>query len=74
MRTRSRCTREPNLCVASGQLRIYEAGVSRGTFGSFAVGDRLRVSVEGGVVRYYRNATPLYTSTVRGYLNLPIFV
>jgi hypothetical protein len=29
-----------------------------------AVGDRLRVAVEGGVVRYYKNGALLYTSSV----------
>jgi len=38
--------------------------VTRGTFGTFVSGDHLRVAVEGGVVRYYRNGTLLYTSSV----------
>src|SRR5438034_8129904 len=31
------------------------SGVNRGTFGPYVTGDRLRVSVESGVVKYYRN-------------------
>ncbi len=45
-------------------LSIYESGNYRGSFGSYAAGDRLKVAVENGVVKYYRNTTLLYTSTV----------
>jgi len=47
-----------------GNLGIYEAGVLRGYFGTYAASDRLRVAVEGGIVKYYRNGVLLYTSTV----------
>lgn len=47
-----------------GTLYVYEGGVSRGTFGSYATGDTLRVAVEGGVVKYRKNGALLYTSTV----------
>jgi RHS repeat-associated protein len=47
-----------------GGLSIYESGNPRGSFGTYAAGDRLKVAVEGGVVKYYRNGTLLYTSTV----------
>ena len=50
--------------VVGGALNIYEAGNNVGNFGSYAAADRLRVAVEGGVVKYYRNGTLLYTSTV----------
>ncbi|HJS58455.1 MAG TPA: hypothetical protein VKA01_10175, partial [Vicinamibacteria bacterium] len=49
--------------AAGGTLYVYEKGVSRGTFGSYVTGDKLRVAVEGGVVRYRRNGAALYTST-----------
>jgi M6 family metalloprotease-like protein len=49
---------------SGGVVSIYQSGVSLGTFGSYASGDRLRVAVESGVVKYYRNGSPLYTSTV----------
>jgi len=48
----------------SAGISIYESGNLRGSFGAYAAGDRLKVAVEGGVVKYYRNATLLYTSTV----------
>ena len=42
---------------------IYEKGTYRGSFGAYAPGDKLKVAVESGVVKYYRNGTLLYTST-----------
>jgi hypothetical protein len=45
-----------------GTLQIYEKGVLKGSFGTYAPGDLFRVSLWAGVVRYYRNGTLLYTS------------
>jgi len=45
-----------------GTLYVFEDGVNRGSFGSFTTGDRLRVAVEGGVVKYRKNGMLLYTS------------
>ena len=50
--------------TANGVVRVAEKGVLKGTFGPYVNGDKLRVSVSGGVVRYYRNGTLLYTSTM----------
>jgi hypothetical protein len=47
-----------------GRLLVYEKGLLRGQFGAYATGDRLRVAVVSGVVRYYRNGELFYTSTV----------
>jgi hypothetical protein len=52
------------LYMAGGTLKVYENGVLRGNFGSYAVGDVLKVAVENGVVNYYRNSTFVYASTV----------
>jgi hypothetical protein len=49
--------------LAGSSLIVYERGVNRGTFGTLAIGDVVRVGVEGGVVKYYRNGSLLYTST-----------
>jgi hypothetical protein len=49
--------------LALGQLRVYEAGVSKGTFGNFSPGDRIRVAVVGPSVKYSRNGVVFYTST-----------
>jgi hypothetical protein len=51
-------------CPGTGYLYIYEGGVYRAWAGSYAVGDKLRVSVEGGVVKYRMNGVPVYSSTV----------
>jgi hypothetical protein len=50
-----------------GRVFIYEKGVSRGAFGTYAPGDVFRVSVEGGFVRYRRNGVLLRTSTRPAY-------
>lgn len=49
---------------ATGQLEVFELGVSRGQVGAYANGDRLRVEIQDGIVRYLKNGTLLYTSTV----------
>jgi hypothetical protein len=46
----------------TGQLAVFEKGLYRGTVGTYAEGDRLRVSVEGGVVTYRKNGDLLATS------------
>jgi hypothetical protein len=45
---------------ATGQLEVLEDGNVRGVFGPYALGDKLRVAVEGGELRYYRNSTLLF--------------
>jgi len=50
--------------VSGGSLQIYESGSSRGGFGTYTTGDILRISVESGVVKYYKNGTLLYISGV----------
>jgi hypothetical protein len=52
------------ICECASEIRVYEAGVLKGTFGAFATGNRLRVSVVGTTVTYSRNGTVFYTSTV----------
>ena len=54
--------------AADGYLYIYQGGNYVGQFGTYSIGDRFRVAVEGGVVRYYKLTsgapTLLYTSGV----------
>jgi hypothetical protein len=57
-----------------GTLGIYESGVNRGNFGSYATNDILKITVEANVVKYYRNATLLYISTVTPTLPLLVDV
>lgn len=49
---------------AEGRVYVYENGTSRGQVGTWTSGDRFRVAVEGGVVKYKKNNTVLYTSQV----------
>src|SRR5262249_10927285 len=49
---------------AGGALEVFELGTSRGQVGTYAHGDRLRVEVDRGVVRYLKNGVVLYSSAV----------
>jgi Bacterial Ig domain len=49
---------------ANGMLSVYEGGVWRGELTAYTVGDVFRVAIEGGVVKYRKNGTLLYSSTV----------
>ncbi|MFM9052175.1 MAG: hypothetical protein ACKOKF_07655, partial [Bacteroidota bacterium] len=49
---------------SNGALGVFESGTNRGNFGTYATGDLLRVHVQSGVVKYYKNGTLFYTSTV----------
>jgi len=49
--------------MADGTAEILEGGTSVQPTGSYSTGDRFRVELQGGVVRYYENGTLLYTST-----------
>jgi hypothetical protein len=55
-----------------GGLRIYESGNDRGAFGTYAASDILKIAVESNVIKYYKNGTLLYTSTIAP--TLPLFV
>jgi hypothetical protein len=46
----------------TGQLMAFESGVFQGQFGAYAAGDELRIAVENGVVKYYRNGALVHTS------------
>jgi hypothetical protein len=48
---------------ASGDLDVQENGTYRSLGAHYAAGDVLRVAVEGGTVKYYKNGALLYTST-----------
>jgi len=51
---------------------VFESGTFRGSFGTYTAGDKFRVAVEGGVVKYSKNGTVFYTSTVAP--NYPLLV
>ncbi len=48
---------------STGELQVYEGGANKGTTGTYAPGDVLRVEAEPGVVRYRKNGVVFYTST-----------
>lgn len=48
----------------NGNLYVFESGQNRGYFGAYTGTDSLKVATEGGVVKYYRNGTLLYTSAL----------
>jgi hypothetical protein len=50
--------------ASGGVVYVFERGANRGTFGSYVTGDVFRVSVTSGIVRYSRNGTVFYTSSL----------
>ncbi len=53
------------LSTVGPQLQVWENGVLRATaFTSYQIGDVLKVAVEAGQVRYYKNGALVYSSTV----------
>jgi hypothetical protein len=55
--------------LQSGTAEVREAGGYK-TEVSFTSGDRFRITIEGGVVRYSKNGTVFYTSAIQGTQNL----
>ncbi|CAN5907001.1 hypothetical protein BH11PSE3_BH11PSE3_21750 [soil metagenome] len=50
--------------AGDGSLQVYERGTYRGTFGTYASGDRIRVERQAnGTVLYEKNGVVFYTST-----------
>ena len=49
---------------SDGTVAVLEAGVNRGAFGSYAGGDRFRVEVSSGAVKYRKNGVVIYSSTI----------
>jgi hypothetical protein len=56
------------LLADNDSFHVYEAGVYKGYFGVSEEGDRFRVAIENGVVKYRRNGVLFYTS-----LNVPTY-
>jgi PKD repeat protein len=56
----------------SGSFEVWEGGAWRGNFGSYASGNVFRVAVVGGVVKYSRNGTVFYTSTIPPHYPLSV--
>ncbi|MCU0429829.1 MAG: T9SS type A sorting domain-containing protein [Cytophagaceae bacterium] len=49
--------------ISNGRLFVREGGVDRGILGFANLNDELRVTLEGGKIRYYVNNYLVYTST-----------
>ena len=50
---------------SAGTLNVFENGVNRNIAGvTFAVNDIAKIAVVGNVVKYYKNGTVFYTSTI----------
>ena len=58
--------------LSDQRLAIYERGVYRGYFGTYFPGDVLRVGIDSGVVRYWRNGSLLYSSTAAPFFPLVV--
>jgi hypothetical protein len=50
--------------IINNQVRVYENGTNRGTFGTYAAGDTLSVNKTGTTISYLKNGAVLYTSAV----------
>ncbi len=48
---------------SGGSLVIYENGWWRGSFGSISPNDTMRIAVDNGVVKYFKNGNILYVSS-----------
>jgi RHS repeat-associated protein len=48
----------------SGSAYVFESGNNRGNFGPYATGDKFQVAIVGGVVKYKKNGTVFYTSSI----------
>ena len=55
---------------ANGTLQVYEKGRRKGNFGSYSVGDILRVERQGSAILYKRNGVTIYTSGTSSSGNL----
>ena len=45
-----------------GTLHAYENGVHKANLGTYQAGDKIRISRERGVIKFYKNGSPVYTS------------
>ncbi|NEN24749.1 T9SS type A sorting domain-containing protein [Cryomorpha ignava] len=48
--------------MESSNLVVYESGSWKGAYGQFSTNDTMRIALENGVVKYYKNSSLLYVS------------
>jgi hypothetical protein len=59
-------------CDATAALIIYELGFIAGSFGTYSIGDTLKITFDSGTIRYYKNGT-LLRSVTRASVN-PLYL
>ena len=50
--------------LGNGSARVYEKGVPKGSYVAYAVGNKFRVSIEGGQIKYRKNGVVFYISVL----------
>lgn len=60
------------LYMRAGELRVYESGSNKGTFGTYQTDDIFRIERYGDTVRYLHNNELVYTSTVTNTQSLMV--
>jgi RHS repeat-associated protein len=58
------------ILLSGGNVQVYERGANRATFGSYAVGDVLRVQRTLGQITYRKNNVVLFTSSTASATSL----
>ena len=48
--------------LSNGQIRVFESGVNKGSFGTYQIGDSFRVERVGSTIVYKKNDVIFYTS------------
>ena len=48
----------------NGIAWVFESGTSKGVYTTYQAGDRFRIAIEAGVVKYLKNGTAFYISSV----------
>jgi Zn-dependent metalloprotease len=56
----------------NGTIAVLENGTNKGVFGNYATNDKFRVERIGTTVRYLKNGTPFYTSTISSTTDLHV--
>ena len=55
--------------TSSGDVKVVESGTVRGTFGTYATGDRFRVEIQVGEVKYRKNGVVFYFESLAAELS-----
>jgi hypothetical protein len=58
--------------ISGGEIRVYENGTNKGTWGSYSTGDTMRIAIIDNEVKYMQNGNVIYTSLIAP--TLPLYV